>query len=53
MLIHLIDEGDYDQVDSFIDNIKCGLVKVHQFIKDALPEECLKQLGKELLQVIV
>ena len=47
------DKDDCDQVDGFIDDIKCGLVNLNQFIKDALSEECMKQIGKELLQVIV
>ena len=47
------DDDDCDQVDGFIDDIKRGLVNLNQIIKDALPEECMKQIGKELLQVIV
>ena len=46
-------EDDCDQVDGFIDNIKRGLVNVNQFIKDTLSEECMKQIGKELFQVII
>ena len=46
------DEDDCNQVDSFIDDIKYGLVNLNQFIKDALSQECMKQIGKELLQVI-
>ena len=47
------DENDCDQLDGFIDDIKRSLVNLNQFIKDALSEECMKQIGKELLQVIV
>ena len=47
------EKADCDQVDGFIDDMKRDLVKVYQFINDALPEECSKQTEKELLQVIV
>lgn len=47
------DKDDWDQVDSFIDDIKGGLVNLNTFIKNALPEVCMKQIGKKLLQVIV
>ena len=45
------DEDDCDQVDSFIDDIKGGLVNLSPFIKNALSEVCMKQIGKKLLQV--
>ena len=47
------DEDDWNQVDGFIDDIKRGLINLNQFIKDALSKECMKQIGIELLQVIV
>ena len=47
------DKNECNHLGGFIDDFKHSLVNPSQFIKDDLLEECMKQIRKELLQVLV